>query len=75
MTGSGTWAEQVRRLIKLVRLLHDDEWLDESEETALRPNILIPEKGNPYLICEFHRVLGKIDRIKGETHPGEVICR
>jgi len=53
-------------LISLTSLLYDDEQLDAAEETALQTIDLIPEKGNQNLVCECHRLLGKIYLSKGD---------
>ena len=53
-------------LITLASLLSDDKQFDAAEETASRAIGLIPEKGNPVLVCESHRVLGGIYQSKGE---------
>ncbi|KAF9783184.1 hypothetical protein BJ322DRAFT_1110070 [Thelephora terrestris] len=57
---------QVQCLKQLAWLLRDDEQLDGAENAASRAIDLIPEKGQEYLLCESHRVLGNIYRDKGE---------
>jgi len=62
----GDTVAQAQCLKCLAFLLHADEQLDAAEETASRMIDLIPEEGNQTLVCESHRLLGKIYRSKGE---------
>jgi len=62
----GDTMEQAWCLITLASLLRDDTQLDAAEEAASRAISLIPETGNQFLVCQSHRVLGKIHQSKGE---------
>ena len=62
----GGIVEQARSLQYLARLLYEDEQLDAAEEAASGATDLLLEKGEQYLICGSHRVLGRIYRSKGE---------
>ena len=53
-------------LITLAGLLRDDKQLDAAEEAASRAIAVIPEKGNPFPVCQSHRVLGEIHESKNE---------
>jgi tetratricopeptide (TPR) repeat protein len=59
--------EQIQCLIDLGRLLKTDGQFDAAEEAASRAIRLIPENGNPYLVCQFLLLLGNIYQSKGET--------
>jgi tetratricopeptide (TPR) repeat protein len=50
----------------LAWLLYGDKQLDAAEEAASRTNTLLPEKGQEYLVCRSHRLLGDIYRSKGD---------
>jgi len=63
----GNTVEQAWSLNYLAWLLHSDDQLDAAEEAASRMVGLIPEKGNQFLACDSHRVLGNIYQSKGET--------
>ena len=52
-------------LIRLAFLLYEDKQLDAAEEAATRAIKLLPEKGQEFRVCRFHRVLGLINRSKG----------
>ena len=52
-------------LIKLAWLLHWDKQLNAAEEAASRAIKLLPEKGQEYRVCQYHRILGLIYRQKG----------
>ena len=50
----------------LAWLLFDNKQLDDAENAASRAIDLVPENGQGYLVCQIHRVLGKIYHSKGE---------
>ena len=62
---------QASCLIRLARLLHDEEQLDAAEDAILRGINLLPNEGEEYLVCQCHRFLGGIYHSKGKT--GEAI--
>ena len=62
----GYTAVQAECFIRLACVLLDDEQPDAAEEAASRA-IDLPEKGDQFLVCEGHRVLGDIYRSKGDT--------
>jgi len=53
--------------IRQARVLHNDKQLDAAEEAASHAINLCAGKGEQYLACETHIVLGEIYRSKGET--------
>ena len=53
-------------LIRLAWLLFDEKQLDAAEEVASHAMNLATEKGQEVLVCQLHRVLGKINQSKGE---------
>ena len=55
---------QAECLISLAGLLCD---LSAAEEAGSRAIDLLPEKGEEYLVCQAHRVLGEIYHSRGET--------
>ena len=59
--------EEAKCLVDLARLLHDDKQLDAAEEAISRAIDLLPEKGEQFLLCKGHRVLGDICCSKGDT--------
>ena len=63
----GDTVEQAKCLVGLAWLFHDDKQLDAAEEAASRAIDLLTEKGDQYLVCGSHRLLGNIYRSKGET--------
>ena len=63
----GDTVEQADCLAHLASLLCDDKQLDAAEGAAFRAITLLPEKGQQFLVCEIHQVLGKIYRSKGKT--------
>ena len=63
----GYTMSQASCLIRLAWLLRDDGQLDAAEEAAFRAIDLLPEEGDLFLICKFHRVLGRIHYSKGEA--------
>ena len=58
---------QALALNDLAWLLFDDNQLDAAQDAASRGIDLIPEKGHEYIVCQLHRVLGKIYQSKGES--------
>ena len=58
---------QARCLLNLARSFEADNQLDAAVETASRTIDFLSEKGEPYLTCQSHRLLGTIYRSKGET--------
>jgi len=66
----GQTAGQARCLLNLARSLEADNQLDAAEKTASRMIDFLAEKGEPYLTCQSHRLLGSIYRSKGETRKG-----
>jgi len=63
----GYTAKQAECLIHLAYVFHDDKQLDAAEEAASRAIDLLPEKGEQFLVCQGHRILGSICRSKGNT--------
>ena len=63
----GDTVEQAECLIELARILRVDRQLDVAEEAVSRAINLLPEKGEQFQVCKYHRVLGKIHYSKGET--------
>ena len=61
----GDTVGQAESLIDLAYVLRDDGQLDAAEEAASRGINLLPEKGEQFLACRGHRVLGDISRSKG----------
>ena len=62
----------------LARLLYDDEQYNAAEEAASHAIELLPEKGEEFLACQSHRILGDIHHSKGEGekaahHFGEAL--
>ena len=55
---------QANSLNNLAWLLLDDKRLGAAEEAASRAINLIPEKGQEFIACESHRVLGSIHQSK-----------
>lgn len=62
----GGTREQMQCLIYLAWLLFEDRQFDAAEEAASRALGLVPEKGEEFLVCQFHRVLGRIYQSRGE---------
>jgi len=63
----GDTAEQAYCLLALAQSLCSDGQLDTAEEAALRAIDLLPGRGRQFLVCESHRVLGRIYHTKGDT--------
>ena len=59
--------EQARCWNGLACLLFEDEQLEAAEKAASRAIQLLPEKGEEFLLCGFHRVLGNIYHCKDDT--------
>ena len=57
---------QAESLRQLAWLLYDDEKLDAAEEAVTRAIGLLPEKGQEFLTCQCHDLLGDVHRSKGE---------
>lgn len=62
----GNTVEQPHCLGKLAWLLLDDKQLEAAQEAAARAITLVTEEGQEYLVCDLHRILGKIWGSKGE---------
>ena len=63
----GDVAEQAQCLIHLAWPLISDRQLDAAEAAASRAIGLLPEKGEQFLVCKSHHVLGGVYRFKNET--------
>ena len=61
----GDTAGQARCLDGLAQLLYEDKQLDAAEDVISRMIDLIPGKGEEFLLCRFHRLLGDIHCSKG----------
>jgi tetratricopeptide (TPR) repeat protein len=62
----GDTMEQAECLDILAYLLVEGGEPDAAEKAASRAIDLVPEKGHEYLVCDLHKVLGKINRSKGK---------
>jgi tetratricopeptide (TPR) repeat protein len=62
----GDTIKQAECLDTLAWLLFDDQQPDAAEKAASRAIDLVPEKGQEFLVCDLHRVLGSISGSKGE---------
>ena len=62
----GDTSRQIRSLNILAWLLFEDNQLDAAEDNASRAINLATEKGQEHLICQLHRILGKIFQSKGD---------
>jgi len=62
----GDTVSQTECLNKLAWVLFRDGQLDAAENAASRAINLILEKGEEFLLCELHRVLGNIYQFKGD---------
>ena len=60
-----TW-EQMGCWTDLAFLFLEDGQLGAAEDAAYRAIDLTPERGEEFLVCQLHRVLGQIYRSKGE---------
>lgn len=65
-TRLGSAVRQASCLCNLALLLHTDNQLDAAEEAASQAISLLPEKGEEFLVCQSHRILGDIYHSKGE---------
>jgi len=63
----GNTVGQAQCLGHLGWLFYSNNQLDAAEEAASRMIGLIPEKGQEFLVCDSHRLLGNICQSKGET--------
>ena len=63
----GNTVDRARCLMSLAYVLCNDEQLDAAEKAASRAIDLLPKKGQQFLVCKGHRVLGKIYHSKGDT--------
>ena len=63
----GDTAHQAECLTNLAYVLRDDKQLDAAEEAASRAIDLLLEKGDQFLVCNGHRVLGDIYDSKDDT--------
>ena len=62
----GETVKQAECLTCLAWLLYEGEQLDAAEEAASHAIDLLLEKGQQFLVCRSHRVLGNIYRSKGK---------
>ena len=53
-------------LTELAMLLFDDKQLEAAEDTASRAIDIATERGEEFILCQLHRVVGQIYRSKGE---------
>ena len=73
----GDTMEQAQCLIRLAQLLCEDKQFSTAEEAASHAINIFSEKGNQFMLCQSHQVLGGIYRTKGKTqkaiHHFEVV--
>ena len=74
----GDTLPQAECLNSLACLLYEDAQLDTAQEAATHAISLLPETGQEFHVCQSHRVLGHINRSKGEReralhHYGEAL--
>ena len=50
----------------LAQLLMDDNQLDAAEEAVTYAIDISPEKGQEFMVCQFHELLGKLNHSKGK---------
>ena len=62
----GTTVEQMDSLNDLASAFYSNRQFDAAEEAVTRALKLAPAKGQEYLVCQSHRVLGNILRSKGK---------
>jgi len=62
----GDTAEKAKALISLAFLLYSDGQFDTATQTASDVIALLPEKGDRFEVCESHRVIARVFRIKGK---------
>ena len=65
LTRTGDTRGQAQCLKDLAWLLFADGKLEAAEDTASRAIDLVGEKGEQFLLCDLHRVLGRIYQTKG----------
>jgi len=63
----GDTVGEAESLNDLASVLCADKQLDTAEEAASRAISLLPEKGQQFLACKCHRILGEIYGAKGNT--------
>jgi tetratricopeptide (TPR) repeat protein len=63
----GNRVRQASCLDNLALLLHTDNQLNDAEKAASDALRLLPKKGEEFLVCQSHRVLGDIYLSKGEN--------
>ena len=63
----GDPANQARCLIYLAYVFRDDKRLGAAEDAASHAIDLLPRKGEQFLVCQGHHILGDIYRSKGVT--------
>ena len=68
----GDIGKQGYSLAKLASALNEDNQLDAAEEAASRAIRLLPEKGEEYMVCESHQILGRVYSRKAERE--KAIC-
>ncbi|KAF9785094.1 hypothetical protein BJ322DRAFT_1020694 [Thelephora terrestris] len=62
----GDTVAYVNCLYDLARLLLRDDQVDAAENIVLRLIVFLPEKGQDYILCGSHRLLGGVYHAKGE---------
>ena len=62
----GDTVNQAECLTDLAYALRGDKQLNAAEEAASRAIDLLPAKGEQYLVCQGHRILGEIYNSKGD---------
>jgi len=62
----GYTLKQAQCLDDLASSLSDDNQFDAAEEAAFRAIALLPDEGEQYRVCQFHRTLAEIYQSKGE---------
>jgi len=63
----GDRAEQAERLNYLAWLFYGDKQLEAAEEAASRAIQLVPDGSDQFLVCQCHRILGKVRGSNGEA--------
>ena len=63
----GDTVEQAHCFVELAWLFRENDQLDAAEDAAFRAIDLLPGRGNQYLVCESHQLLGCVYRSKRET--------
>ena len=63
----GDRAEQAECLNYLAWLFYGDKQLEAAEEAASRAIQLVPDGSDQFLVCQCHRILGKVRSSNGET--------